>query len=109
MKSILVAVLVLGASGTAWAQRQSPVKGSTLMAACTGNGKVACDAYLDGFSDAVLEEGHANAVACIPVSATGTELRDVLVKYLRDHPEMQSQRASTIVKNALSKAYACRK
>jgi len=100
-----LAVACLLAAGAAHAQRVSNVLGVTLMKACTGADTKACDAYVDGYGDAI--SGHG--VACIPIPATGTELRDVLVHYLKNHPEDQHEKAATIVKKAFSKAYPCNK
>jgi hypothetical protein len=106
--AILAAACLL-AAGAAHAQRVSNVKGTTLMKACTGASTTACDAYVDGFGDAIEAGGKANALACIPKSATGTELRDVLVHYLKNHPEDQHVDAVTITTKAFAKAYPCSK
>jgi hypothetical protein len=98
---------MLIASSAARGQRVSNVTGTTLLRACTGASTTSCDAYVDGFGDAIEEGGRANALACIPRSATGTELRDVLVKFLKDHPEDQHLTAGAIAKKAFGKAYAC--
>jgi hypothetical protein len=105
-------VLTLGcllAAGAAHAQSVSKVKGVTLMKACTGPSTTVCDAYVDGFRDAIEAEGKAAAIACIPQPATGTELRDVLVHYLKNHPEDQHVDGANIVPKALAKAYPCSK
>lgn len=99
----------LSVCGAAHAQRESKVNGTTLLIACTGTHFEACDAYLDGFTDAILQEGKANAVACVPLAATGTELRDVVVKWLKTNPQSQHERGAAIAKQALAKAYPCRR
>lgn len=109
MRVLFVVVGLCLVSGGAMAQRVSNVTGRMLMGACTGKSVQACDAYVDGFGDAIVAGGKDRALACIPIRSTGTELRDVLVTYLKAHPEDQSQKASTIAKKAFSKAYACGK
>jgi hypothetical protein len=52
----LIGFALLAGAGHAHAQRVSNVKGVTLMKACTGKSTEACDAYVDGFSDAVEAE-----------------------------------------------------
>jgi len=106
---VAASLLVLLAAGTAHAQRVSNVKGTTLMKACTGPSPAQCDAYVDGFSDAITAGGKDHALACIPTASTGTELRDVLVKFLKDHPEDQHLKASTLASRAFAKAYPCSK
>lgn len=105
---LLSAALTVICTG-AMAQRVSNVNGRTLMTACTGKSVQACDAYVDGFGDAIVAGGKDHALACIPRQSTGTELRDVLVTYLRAHPEDQSEKAYTIATKAFAKAYACKK
>jgi hypothetical protein len=95
------------AAGAAHAQRESNVKGITLLKACTGATTAQCDAYVDGFGDAVRAAGRDHAIACIPMAATGTELRDVLVHYLKGHPEDEHVSAGVIATRAFSKAYPC--
>ena len=104
----LLTVAALLAAGTAQAQRVSNVKGTTLMKACTAPAsKETCDAYVDGFGDAIEAEGKDHALACLPKAATGTELRDVLLAYLKAHPEDQHLKAGTIASRAFAKAYPC--
>jgi hypothetical protein len=106
---LAVSLVALLATGTAHAQRVSNVKGTTLMKACTASSVTACDAYVDGFADAISAGGKEHALACIPIAATGTELRDVLVKFLKDHPEDQHLKASSLATRAFAKAYPCNK
>ena len=106
LAATLLAVL---AAGTAHAQHVSNVTGVTLMKSCTGPKPDQCDAYLDGFGDAITAGGKDHALACIPQASTGTELRDVLVKFLKDHPEDQHLKATLLATRAFSKAYPCRK
>ncbi len=101
-----LAAFVLNA-GLAQAQRVSNVDGRKLMAACTARQASACDAYLDGFADAIAQGGRSHALACVPRAATGTELRDVVLKWLRENPQAQSQKAGQIAGSALAKAYPC--
>ncbi len=106
---LAVSLLALLAAGSAHAQRVSNVKGVTLLKACTGPSPAQCDAYVDGFGDAISAGGKEHALACIPVAATGTELRDVLVKFLKDNPQDQHLKASALASRAFAKAYPCNK
>jgi hypothetical protein len=108
-RAVFLALACLLAAGAAHAQRVSNVKGTTLLKACTGPSTTACDAYVDGFGDAISAEGKGSAVACIPIAVTGTELRDVLVSFLKSHPEDQHLKASSLATRAFSKAYPCSK
>lgn len=108
MRTTILTLAVLTVAGAAHAQRVSNVTGRTLMTACTGKSTQACDAYVDGFGDAVFAGGKTHALACIPRASTGTELRDVLVAYLKAHPEVQSEKAYDITQKAFAKAYPCK-
>ena len=109
IRTALAAAALLLACSPVQAQRVSNVTGRTLMSACTGKQVTACDAYVDGFSDAIEAEGRDHAVACIPRTSTGTELRDVLTAYLRAHPEAQTMKAGLIATKALAAAYPCKR
>ncbi len=104
---LLACVLVCGA---AQAQRVSKVSAKTLMTACssTKQGDL-CDAYLDGFTDAIRADGQDHAIACIPQSVTGTELRDVVAHWLRDNPQSQHDTGEKVTRLSLQKAYPCKK
>jgi hypothetical protein len=107
MRGVLLGVFATLACGTAAAQRVSKVDGAKLMAVCTGKQVTGCDAYLDGFTDAIEEGGRAHALACVPKAATGTELRDVVVTWLKANPQAQHDNAATVARTALAKAYPC--
>ncbi len=107
MRVLAPVVLAVLLSGTAQAQRDSNVDGRQLLSVCTGKLFATCDAYVDGFSDAIVAEGRQHALACIPRASTGTEMRDVLIKFLKDHPEDQHLKAGTLAARAFAKAYAC--
>jgi hypothetical protein len=107
-----IAVLVTAcclATSAVHAQSVSKVKGVTLMKACAGPSTLVCDAYVDGVRDTIEAEGKAAALACIPVATTGNELRDVLVHYLKNHPEDEHVDAANIFPKAFAKAYPCNK
>jgi Rap1a immunity proteins len=73
-----------------------------------------CSGYIVGVSDAIggfLYATKARAV-CLPIDATGQrgkQIRDVVVKYLKDHPELRIRLAATLVTEALLDAWDCSK
>lgn len=109
MNKLLLAAACVAACGTAHAQRASNVGARTLLTACIGKQSQVCDAYLDGFSDAIRASGKDHALACIPSSVTGTELRDVVVQWLKANPQAQHDVAEKATRMALQKAYPCGK
>ncbi len=109
MKYLFAAFALAAGMSAAHAQRSSNVNGVVLMKACTAHQTDTCDAYLDGFGDAIRAGGKTGALACIPANTTGTELRDVLVAYLRANPQTQHEKGEMITRLAFQKAYPCRK
>ena len=109
MKLATAILAVLIVSGAAHAQRESKVTGTKLLSLCTASAAANCDAYLSGVADAIAAEGPAHAPACIPDAVTGRQLRDVVVKYIHDHPQEQELKAGTIAMHAYAGAFACHK
>jgi hypothetical protein len=105
MRHVILAAALLAAL-PAHAQRVSKVNGSKLMAFCSGEDIKGCDAYLAGVADAMAEEP-APRRACIPNAVTGVQLRDVVLKLLRDAPEKRELPAARIVVHAYGKAFPC--
>jgi hypothetical protein len=108
MIRLTLCVLVLGYAGAAAAQRVSTVDGNKLLGYCTAKATVACDAYISGVADAIAAQGPGKAPACIPTAVTGTQLRDVTIKYLKAHPESRQLKAGALTIRALSQAFPCK-
>lgn len=111
MRAGLIGFVVLGAtlfSFGAQAQRVSKVDGNRLLAMCSTKAPGECDAYLSGVADTIEAQGRAKAEACIPTTVTGTQLRDVVVKYLRGNPQSRQIKAGALTIKAFSAAFPCR-
>jgi hypothetical protein len=108
MSRLVLCVAVLGWAGAASAQRISAVDGNKLLGFCSSKATAACDAYLSGVGDAIAAEGPGKAPACIPAAVTGTQLRDVTVKYLRAHPESRELKAGALTIKVFSAAFPCK-
>lgn len=116
---LAVALAVLG--GTAQAQRISNITGGKLGNICVSKDKAmleACDAYLDGVSDAVSfyqflrpADGSKGAklpdYICVPGPTTGPQLREAYVSWLKKHPDAQRQSAAQATMRALNDTYVC--
>jgi len=61
--------------------------------------------YVDGIADAAVGLGYA----CYPAAVTRAEIREVVMKYLRDHPERLGDPASLLVLNGLFDAFPCKR
>jgi hypothetical protein len=106
MRFVLIGLMILGA-GAAQAQRVSKVNGTRLLAMCTVKAPAECDAYLSGVSDAIEAGGRAKAAACIPTAVTGTQLREVVVKYLTSNPQTRELKAGALTLKAYAAAFPC--
>jgi hypothetical protein len=107
IRAALIGLMLLGATTAAQAQRVSKVDGNRLMAICATKDLGECDAYLGGVADAIEAQGRAKAEACIPTAVTGQQLRDVVLKYLRDNPQSRQMHGGALTIKAFSAAFPC--
>ena len=68
-----------------------------------GNEKY-CLAYAVGATDAFAWDGKV----CPPRQVTEQQVRDIVVGYLRDHPELRHYSAPSIASRALEEAFPCK-
>ena len=61
--------------------------------------------YVDGIADAAAGLGYA----CYPNGVGRDEIREVVLKYLRDHPERLGDPAALLVLNGLFEAFPCKR
>ena len=108
MRRMVLCLALIGWAGAASAQRVSTVDGNKLLGFCSAKATVGCDAYISGVADAIAAAGPGKAQACIPSSVTGTQLRGVMVKYLRSHPESRELKAGALTIKALGQAFPCK-
>jgi len=66
--------------------------------------KVFCAGYVAGISDALQGEKRM----CMPVEATVEQAVDVIMNFLRDHPEQRHYTAWSISREALGHAFPCK-
>ena len=62
-----------------------------------------CAGYVAAMSDALVATGHA----CMPADVTVQQAVDVVMKYLRDHPEQRQYSAWYLGRTALSLRFPC--
>jgi hypothetical protein len=112
MRFALMAAMVLGATGmgvsAAQAQRVSKIDGNKLLGYCSSKATIGCDAYLDGIADGIEAGGRAKAEACIPAAVTTPQMRDVVVKYLRNNPQTREMKAGVLATKAFAAAFPCK-
>lgn len=61
--------------------------------------------YVDGIADAAVGLGYT----CYPTGVARAEVREVVMKYLRDHPERLNDPAPLLVLNGLFEAFPCKR
>ena len=115
MKTLMASVLlVLGCAGNGLAgdTYESLESGSTLLAKCVGPPEVqlVCAGYTAAIHDmiAMLEASGAMAKRhCFPTETTRLQIRDVIVRYLQNHPGERHAGAAGLVRDALQEAWPC--
>ena len=112
MRLVLVGAIVFGA-GAVQAQRVSKVDGSRLMSLCSAHEAGECDAYLAGVADAIAKQGETlptgtKPLACIPAAVKTAQMREVVVKYLRGHPQSREEKGADLTVKAFAAAFPCR-
>lgn len=70
-------------------------------------GNYACLIYTTAIADVMSTTVVNNFRACIPHDVTSEQLRDVVAKWLADHPEMRHYAAAGVVAEALQTAFPC--
>jgi hypothetical protein len=67
-----------------------------------------CVGFVEAVAD-VLDTGEINGWrACIPARASADQVKDVAVRFIRERPELQHNRAIDLVAKALSEAFPCK-
>jgi len=92
--------------------------GNNLLRVCETSGKFefhpgVCSGYLMGALD--LEEALANngllkePLFCMPEDVDISQLTDIVMKYLNEHPESRHESAGKLEINALQEAFPCKR
>ena len=87
--------------------------GNTLWADCNGKAddwfiKGYCAGYISSISDALDGNAIDGYRACLPNGVTIGQVQDVVVKWLRAHPEKRHFQAAGLVAQALEDAFPCK-
>jgi hypothetical protein len=108
LSALIVAAVLL--SGTA---APAAVKdGDALLQQCTatiGALMAFCFGYIDAITDSLLEDrAIGNFHVCISTELDDVQLRDIVVKFLKENYALRSLSAPRLVAQALSEAFPCR-
>ncbi len=109
---VIVAALLLASGGTAQAQKGGYFwTGNNLLRVCNASLEV-CLAYVAGVVDAAaaanaLTGSFAGFKICIRGAVSVNQAKDVILNYLRAHPEQRDANAASIAAYALQRAFHC--
>jgi Rap1a immunity proteins len=109
--AVSVALLLMIASEAKCApiQTTASTNGNVLYQWCLGQNTIACVAYISGAVD-TMAGGYpvfGGYRACVPVGVTYTQMQDIVMKYLQDHPEVRLTVAANLVAASVALAFPC--
>jgi hypothetical protein len=111
---LLLGLSLLIASPAARAQRVSATTGNSLLELCESKDvseQAFCLGYVVGATDVDSMDGAAfpeRRRSCAPDNVTNGQQRDIVVKYLKEHPEERHILAAILVVKAMAKAFPCK-
>ena len=114
MKFLFSAALLLLLSSSAHAQRVSTTTGNDLLESCESTGhfeQAFCLGYITGVTDLDGADGSVfpeRRRSCVAENVSNGQVRDVVVKYLKDHPEERHIQASILIVKAMAQAFPCK-
>lgn len=120
IKNVVTALLVLAVVGLSQnvSSQERPrgfIDGVELLSRCSdpGNGPFVargyCMDYISGIADAMVAGSVINDyAACFPIGVTVRDLRDAVVRWLSDNPQVLRNSAEVLVAEAYSVFFPCR-
>ncbi len=113
---VVVVILLLAITGSTYGQRQhlpAFFTGNDLLGECEGSGDQPeiCLGYVEGVSDAL---GYGDRIfdlpsVCVPPrTVPASQVRDIVLAYVREHPATRHFAAAPLVAAALGQAFPCR-
>ena len=102
--STLIVVTCLMWPVSARSDYQAFENGNALYKHCEARDSFCAD-YLEGVADTLISVD----IGCVPAGVTAGQMRDVITKYLNNHPETRRYVAASLVYLALDEAFGCKK
>jgi hypothetical protein len=117
LKTSVVAVFTLLASGVAYAQDypdgQYFMTGNKLLGVCTDERTAnICTGYVIGVMDAMHRIQAAGIMVkadCPPMKLESKQIKDIVVEFLIAHPERRHVDAYSLASTAITEAFPCKK
>ncbi len=110
LRTWLWATVVAGLAGPANAN--GLLDGAQLFRDCqadTASGQGFCLGYTSGIADILVHRPVNGFKVCFVEKVSAGQIKDVVSKWLKDHPERRQYGAPGLVANALAEAYPCAK
>lgn len=115
----MIGLLAMAAAATASAPVPLPVDkrnpifitGDQLEAMCNAPDIGSCVRYVEGAADlyAVFHNSVQIGEACVPQSTNSLQAKDVVVAFIKNHPEVRRLTGAAVVVGALNEAFPCPK
>lgn len=112
MKKWVAGFVLTLCTAPAWADSKT---GNDLYEACSkpeppetvdnAAGRIACGNYVSGALDGFRMTKEGQTLLTLPPEVSGVQAQDVVLKYLKDHPEQRHLPAAFLVISALLKAF----
>jgi hypothetical protein len=87
----------------------SDITGNTLLEYCSGDdigGRNVCIGYIEGVRDEhTVSSAAENLKFVIPSEVSGEQMKDVVIKFLKEHPERRHKHGAVLVVDALAGAF----
>ena len=99
LRFVLMTTLSLTMTATA-----EMFNGNQMWEMCQSRAVGFCNGYVIGTLDALVTQG---LTTCTPDGLTAEQLRDLVVRWLRDHPEKRHLSGTWIVANTLRENFPC--
>lgn len=111
MRSLLVVALGVLLASPGYAQ-DDPSSANNWLEWCGGypdaNKPTLCRAYSDAMLDGVLNDNSsAYNLTCVPKELTHSQLIELMLAWLQDHPEDGNERMGTVADKAAAGKYPC--
>lgn len=111
-KLVLIALIAITQINPAQAARGGSFQtGNDLFAACDSTDsedRLLCAVWVVAFTEGFAIAQAPHPVICFPSGATIGQDMDIIVRYLRSHPEQRHLRAGVLAGAALGIAFPCR-
>ena len=112
MKRVLCTSIAIGLSLCGASSLAKVRDGDQLLKQCTatiGAHVNFCFGYIDAIVDLLVENNGIDGFnACISTELDDPELRNIVLKFLKDNPDLRSLGAPNLIARALAAAFPCR-